>query len=192
MARAPALEITQVAPLRRRRSAGVLLRKRVELATRLHLGRDLVGLLLGLLNRCRVRIGRERYQDLAQPHLLRLCKLLLVRVVVGLLLRLRHLQPSANLVPHNLLRNHIVLDICSEVLKAHTLLPGSLLERRATCCRAVLVFDRVQVILLADLVQPPDHLRVRVQTELLALGKQQLLVDHVAQHVLLPLLALRR
>ena len=48
------------------------------------------------------------------------------------------------------------------------------------------------MVLLANLIQPANHLGVRIDPQFLASRQQKLLVDHVAQQILLPLRRLSR
>ena len=105
-----------------------------------------------------------------------------MRLVVRLLLRRRHLQMATHLVPHHLLREDAVANIRFEVLKRHALFLRRLLQ----------VLHRIQVVLFADIVQPANHLGIHIQAQLLASRQQQLLVDQVAQQILLPCLDLLR
>lgn len=108
-------------------------------------------------------------------YLLGLSKIILVRVVESLLLPLGHLQMAADLVANDLLGENPVPDIGLEILEGNPLLPGSLFQ----------VLHGVHVVLLADLVETADHFGVGIQAELLGPGEEELLVDHVAQKILL-------
>ncbi len=110
----------------------------------------------------------------AQPLALRLHVVLLVPLVVALHLAGSHLNVFANLLPHHLLGDDLVADVGFEVLERHALLPGCLFQ----------VLDGFQVVLLANFVQPLDQLRLAGDVQFLALGEPQLLVDQVAQQIL--------
>ena len=164
-----ALECAQLAPLRRAWPPAVFLRQLRKILPLHHLTLDVVGLRLRLPYLRRARRLRQRHKDLAQVNLLRLHELVLVLFVVRVPLRFAQLQPAPYLIAHHLLLQNLVPDLRLEVFKAHALLPRRLLQ----------VIQRRHLVLLADLVQPPDHLGVRVQPQLLRLAQQQLLVDHV-------------
>ena len=119
------------------------------------LGGDVVGLGLSLGDDGFVGVGRGGDENLAEAHLLGLRELVLVSVVVGLFLGLGDLQMTAYLVADDLLGKNAVLDVGLEVLEGDALLTGGLLE----------VFHGVQVVLLADLVEPADDLGVGVEAQ---------------------------
>ncbi len=115
-----------------------------------------------------------RDQNLAQPLALRLRVILLVLLVVALHFARRDLDVLANLLPHHFLGDDLVADVGFEVLERDALLLGGLFQ----------VLDRGQVVLLADLVQPLHQLGFAGNAQFLALGEPQLLVDQVAQQIL--------
>jgi len=80
----------------------------------------------------------------------------------------------ANLLPHHLLGDDLVADVGLEVLEGHALLSGRLLQ----------IVNRIQVVLLADLVQALYQFRFAGDVQFLALREPQLLVDQIAQQVL--------
>ena len=99
---------------------------------------------------------------------------------VFLYVRRRHGHVPTYLVPHHLLGNDAVADVCLEVFIRDTLLLGSLLQ----------VLERIQMILLSDLIQPLDQLGFTGDPQFLAFGEQELLIDQVAQQIGLLLLQL--
>jgi hypothetical protein len=135
------------------------------------LRRQVIGLGLGGGN---LRVGGVvggGNQNLAEVHLLGHLELLGVGGVVVHLLLVVQVQAAADLFAHHLLGDGLVLDLLFEVFKGDALLAGGLLQ----------CFHAVQMVLLADVVEPADGLGVAGDAELLALGEQELLVDHVAQ-----------
>ena len=147
----------------RKVSAGVQPRLNV---VRLCFGRRNLGRIVGSL--------RPRgNQNLAQPHALRLCVILFVLLVVPLHLAGSHLDMLANFLPHHLLGDDLVADVGLEVLEGHALVSGRLLQ----------IVNRIQVVLLADLVQALYKFRFTGDVQFLALREPQLLVDQVAQQI---------
>ncbi len=96
-----------------------------------------------------------------------------MRLIVLLHVRVRQLQLPSHLVPHHLLLQNLVADLRLEILEVDTLLLRRLRQ----------IVHRRQLVVLANLIQTPYHIRVRVQTQFLCLRKQKLFVDHVTQHV---------
>ena len=84
------------------------------------------------------------------------------------------LNQLAHLLPHHLLGDDAVANVGFEVFKRDALLLGGLLQ----------VFHRFHMVLLADLVQALDQPGFASDAQLLALGEPQLLVDQVAQQIL--------
>ena len=82
---------------------------------------------------------------------------------------------AAHFLADHALRDDAVLHVLFELFERDALRLGGLLQ----------VFHGLGVHLLAQLVEPLDHLGVGVDAKLLALLQQQLLVDQVAQQVLL-------
>lgn len=169
------LELPQVSAGVGVRTARILLRQVLKLGARLQLRHHIVRLGLRLIDLRLGRVVRRGDQDLAQTHLFRRLEVLLVRLVVDLLFLGCQPQIPRHLVTHYLLRDHVLLDLLLEVLHRHAGVAHRLVQR----------VHRVQVVFLANLIQPPDHLRVGVDLQFLAPRQQQLPVDHVAQQVLL-------
>ena len=149
-------EQTEISALRGGGAAGVLLGELVELGTGLQLRGEVVGFGLCLSDGCVVGLCGHGDENFAEADLLGLGKLLLVSIVVGLLLSLGHLQTTAYLVANDLLGEDAVADVGLEVLERDALLTCGLFE----------VIHGVQMVLLADLVEPADDLGVGVDAEL--------------------------
>ncbi len=107
-------------------------------------------------------------------HALLLHVFLLVLLVVARHFAGGELHLFAHLLAHHLLGNDAVADIGLEVLTRYALVLGRLFQ----------VFHGIQVVLLADFVQPLDQLGVAGNAQFLALGEPELLVDEVAEQVL--------
>ena len=102
-------------------------------------------------------------------------ELLGVGVVVVQFLLMRGIEAAADFVADDLLSDGAVLDSLLEVLKRDSLRGGGLFEG----------FHGVEMVLLADLVETAHGFGFAGDAEFLSLGKQYLLVDHVAEQVLL-------
>jgi hypothetical protein len=125
------------------------------------------------------RLGRGWDQNLVQVYRFRLGKLTFVFFEVLLHVARRHADVPPNLVPHHLLGNDAVADVGLEVLIGDTLLLRSLLQ----------VLHRIEMILLSS--RPAlDQLGFAGDPKLLAFGKQELLIDQIAQQIGLFLLQL--
>ena len=104
-------------------------------------------------------------------------------LVVSLLdFLLGHADVAAHFLADHPLRDDAVLHVLFELFEGDALRLGGLLQ----------VFHGLGVHLLAQLIEPLDHFGVGVDAELFALLQQQLLVDQVAQQVLLAVFFLRR
>jgi len=75
---------------------------------------------------------------------------------------------------HHLLGDDLVADVGLEILIGDALILGRLFQ----------VFQGLQVVLLANLVQPRHQFGVAVDAQFLAFGEPELLVDEVAQQIL--------
>ena len=89
-------------------------------------------------------------------------------------------DPGTNLAGDHLLGDDLVADTVFEIFKRDALLLSGLLQ----------VFHGFQVHLLPNLVHALDHLGFPGNAKLLALLQQQLLINQIAQHILLPLIPL--
>ena len=87
------------------------------------------------------------------------------------------LDHLAHFLAHHLLGDDAVADIGFEVLIGDALFLGGLFQ----------VFQGGHVVLLADLVQAGHQLGFACNAQFLALGEPELLVDEVAQQVLVRL-----
>jgi len=89
----------------------------------------------------------------------------------------REVEVAAYLVPHHLLGNDLIPNVRLKVLKRNTLLHRRLLQ----------ILHSRQVVLLADFVESVDQIGFAVDPQFLAFGEPELLIDEVAQEVLVQL-----
>ena len=189
MASLPALELAQIAAFGGRGTVAEGARQLGEVAAGVEFGLHVVGLGLGRGQFRRI-VGLHATLFVTRGagvpvetrislsvHALRLRVLLLVLLVVALRLAGGELNLSAHLLAHHLLGDDAVADVGLEILERDALLLGRLFQ----------VFHGCQVVLLADLVQPLDQLGFAGDAQFLALGEPELLVDEVAQQVLVGL-----
>ena len=121
-------------------------------------GLNVVCLSLGR-SHLRIVAGAGGDEDLAQPNTLRLRVVLLVLLVVTFRFARREAEGGSNLLAHHFLGDDAVADIGLEVLKRYALILGGLLE----------IFNGVEMVLLANLIQFLDEFGVTVDAQFLAL-----------------------
>ena len=132
--------------------------------------------------------GRNLFRSLAlrveenfgKLHLLRANELLLVIVVILLDLVGADVHAPAHFLLDHFLRQQAVFQLLLVVFPDDPLLLDGLLQ---------IVHGR-EVVLFADFVEPLHHVGLDVDVHVLGALDQKLLVDHVAQQVLLPLFVL--
>ena len=95
-------------------------------------------------------------------------------IVVPLQVGLGDIDLAIDLLPDHLLGDDAVADVLLEVFERDALLFGGSFER----------LHRVEMVLLANLIELLDHLGFAGKAQLLALGEQQLLVNQVTEQVL--------
>ena len=96
-------------------------------------------------------------------------------IVISLHFILRDLHFGADFAPDDFLGDDLVAQVLLEVFKAHALFLRGFFH----------FFDALQVHLLADFIQLLDDLGIAGNAHVFALLHQQVLVDQIAQHVLL-------
>ncbi len=100
-------------------------------------------------------------------------ELLGVRVIVGELIGVGHVEMAADLIAHHLLADDLIADVLLEVFEGDALLSGGLLEG----------LHGGEVVFLANVVELANGFGVAGDAELLALGEQKLLVDEIAEEI---------
>ena len=160
---------------------GVCLRQVRKVGAALELRIQIVSLRLGGSQICSfVSASLHRDENFTQPHRFWLREVAQMLLVKLLQLGLRHLDVAPNLVADHLLGDDAVADVLLEVLVGDTLAGCSFLQ----------VFHRIEVVLLANVIEAPHQLGLTCNVQVLALGEQQLLVDQIAQQIALVVLEL--
>ncbi len=114
-------------------------------------------------------------ENLAEADGLRLREFGFVVVVIFLDLSVGERNLAADFLLHDVLGDAVVADAGLEILIRNALLLRGLFE----------VFHGVKMVLLADFIELLDELGLAGDVEVLAFGDEQLLINLVAQHVLL-------